>query len=177
MTAGWGHRGKGGVTMPGKGRSVERDFTSDELAGLSAEPSAFDCLGKTTCDVYLNERAYWKNLPAGVWEFTIGGYQVVKKWLSYREKALFGRGLKLEEARYVTEMSRRIAALLLVGPALDANYRAVKAATYTWHNAQPADRPGSRMNNQRRDYVGQVDCELGKGQMANNTVVACPEAA
>jgi hypothetical protein len=31
-----------------------------------------------------------------------------------------------EEARHVTDMARRIAALLVMGPALDANYEAVK---------------------------------------------------
>jgi hypothetical protein len=31
-----------------------------------------------------------------------------------------------EESRHVTDMARRIAALLLMGPALDANYEAVK---------------------------------------------------
>jgi hypothetical protein len=60
---------------------------------------------------------------------------VIKKWLSYREKELLGRGLSMDEARYVTEMARRIAALLLLGPALDANYEAVKAATYAWPRA------------------------------------------
>lgn len=41
----------------------------------------------------------------------------------------------VDEARYVTEMARRFAALLLLGPALDANYEAVKAATYAWPGA------------------------------------------
>jgi hypothetical protein len=67
-----------------------------------------------------------------VWAWTLGGYQVMKKLLSYREKALLGRGLRLEEVKEVTDMARRIAALLLLRPALDANYRAVKAATYHW---------------------------------------------
>ena len=60
---------------------------------------------------------------------TLGGYQVIKKWLSYREKELLDRSLTVEEARYVTEMARRIAAILLLSPALDANYRAAKQAT------------------------------------------------
>jgi hypothetical protein len=34
----------------------------------------------------------------------------------------------VEEARYVTDMARRIAAILLLTPALDASYRAVKQA-------------------------------------------------
>ena len=86
----------------------------------------FDLLGKTTLDIYLNGTAYWRNVPAGVWEYTLGGYQVLKKWLSYRERALLGRDLTLDEARYVRDVVRRIAAILLLGPRLDANYRASK---------------------------------------------------
>ena len=44
-------------------------------------------------------------------------------------KKLLDRSLTVEEARYVTEMARRIAAILLLSPALDANYRAAKQAT------------------------------------------------
>lgn len=62
----------------------------------------------------------------------IGGYQVIKKWLSYQEGKLLGRALTVEEARYVRDMSRRIAALCLMQPELDANYAAVKADTYSW---------------------------------------------
>ena len=60
---------------------------------------------------------------------------MIKKWLSYREKELLGRALKIEEARYVTEVVRRIAALLLLSPALDANYEAVKESCYVWKRA------------------------------------------
>ena len=76
--------------------------------------------------------AYWRNIPARVWDYTIGGYQVIKKWLSYREKALLGRGLTIEEAQEVTHMARRIAALVLLEEALDANYRSVTGAVYAW---------------------------------------------
>lgn len=79
-------------------------------------------------DVYLNETACWKNIPAPVWDCTIGGYQVIKKWLSYREFELLGRALAPDEAREVTHMARRIAALILLQPELDKNYQAVKAA-------------------------------------------------
>jgi hypothetical protein len=67
--------------------------------------------------------------------FTLGGYQVMKKWLSYRERNLLGRALTLAELTEVMQMCRRIAALLLLQPALDANYRAVKAAAYVWPKA------------------------------------------
>jgi hypothetical protein len=143
VTAGWGHAGKGGATMPGRGKLIERDYPPAERAsiergaahlGLSTE-EAFAHLGEHTCDVYLNDVAYWKNIPARVWDYTIGGYQVIKKWLSYRELELLSRPLTPEEAREVMNMARRIAAIVLLEPALDANYQTVKADTYSWPSA------------------------------------------
>ena len=43
-----------------------------------------------------------------------------------------GRALTKGEVRYVGEMARRIAAMLLLEPALDENYMKVKGSTYTW---------------------------------------------
>ncbi len=138
ITVGWGYAGQGGVTMPGQGRLVEREFTPDERTAIEKGAAALGlsldelarCLGNVTLDVYLNDVAYWANVPLKVWEYTIGGYQVIKKWLSYREERILGRPLKLEEAHEVTRMVRRLAAIVLLEPALDANYRAVKQATY-----------------------------------------------
>jgi hypothetical protein len=129
VTAGWGHAGQGGVTMPGKGKIIDRDYTEKERVSLGEE---IKLLGECTCDVYLNEFALWSNIPLRVWEYTIGGYQVMKKWLSYREEKLLGRPLTKEEVRYVQEMARRIAAILLLEPALDSNYRNVKEHAFSW---------------------------------------------
>lgn len=108
VTAGWGHAGKAGVVMPGRGRITDHG---------------------NTLDIWLNDRVFWRNMPRPVWEYTIGGYQVIKKWLSYREKAILGRAITPEEARYVTEMVRRIAALIAMQPSLDANYQTIRADT------------------------------------------------
>jgi type ISP restriction-modification system protein len=140
IDAGWGHAGKDGVTMPGKGKLVQRDYTSAEreaigkgaeLLGVTAS-QALTQLGATTCDAFLNKRACWKNIPKNVWEYHIGGYQVMKKWLSYREAKLLGRSISPDEARYVSQMARRIAAICLLQPQLDANYAAVKSNAYAW---------------------------------------------
>ena len=70
-------------------------------------------LGDTTFDIYLNDHAYWRNVPAAVWRYKLGGYQVLKKWLSYRERNILGRPLRLEEVEHFTDTARRIGAILL----------------------------------------------------------------
>ena len=109
VTAGWGHYGSGDAVMPGQGCIAERDYTAEERAALGDMLAA---LGDTTCDVYLNERAYWRNVPARVWEYKLGGYQVLKKWLSYREQRVLGRALTVEETLGFAEMGRRVAGVL-----------------------------------------------------------------
>ena len=119
LNAGWGHAGQNGVTMPGKGKLATKTLD----VGADYKLPWFELH-----DVYLNESACWKDIPAPVWDYTIGGYQVIKKWLSYREFALLGRALTPDEAREVTHMARRIAALILLQPELDKNYEAIKSA-------------------------------------------------
>jgi hypothetical protein len=163
LTAGWGHSGQSGVTMPGKGRLETRGYAADEASAFGVRPTSaaatgqsserpekfsasmsggiaaggdartpLDLLGQSTHDIFLNESACWRNVPEKVWDYTIGGYQVIKKWLSYREVGLLGRALTPDEAREVTHMARRIAALILLQPELDKNYQAVKSAAADW---------------------------------------------
>ena len=110
LTAGWGHFGAGDAVMPGQGRIVQRAYTPDERAALAG---AIPILGETTYDIYLNKRAYWRNVPAGVWTYKLGGYQVLKKWLSYRERTILRRPLKPDEVQHFAETARRIAGILV----------------------------------------------------------------
>src|SRR5947209_11976020 len=68
VEAGWGFRGQKNAVMCGKGR----------ILSSKADPD-------NALDIFLNDRVYWSNVPADVWALTIGGYPVLKKWLSYRE--------------------------------------------------------------------------------------------
>ena len=110
VTADWGRSGQGDTVMPGRGRSDRRPFTPDEY---SAMRDVVPALGDTTFDIYLNDQACWRNVPATVWNYKLGGYQVLKKWLSYRECTILGRPLRPEEVRYFTDTARRIGAILL----------------------------------------------------------------
>ena len=111
LTAGWGHFGQGEAVMPGQGRIVERPYTTDERSAIGG---AVSTQGETTFDIYLNDRAYWRNVPASIWSYKLGGYQVLKKWLSYREQKVLGRALLPTEVQHFTDTARRIAAILLV---------------------------------------------------------------
>ena len=109
LTAGWGHFGTGEAVMPGQGRVVERSYSVEERAALGG---AMSTLGETTFDVYLNGRAYWRNVPSAVWGYKLGGYQVLKKWLSYRERGVLGRAMKAAEVQHFTDTARRIGAVV-----------------------------------------------------------------
>ena len=110
VTAGWGHHGTGRAVMPGQGRTAERPYTPEERATLG---DAAATLGATTFDVYLNSRAFWRNVPSAVWSYHLGGYQVLKKWLSYRERQVLDRPLNTDEVMHFANTARRIASVLL----------------------------------------------------------------
>jgi hypothetical protein len=72
--------------------------------------------------------AYWHNIPAKVWNYYIGGYQVIRKWLSYREQPLLGRPLTPGVVKEITRLARRLAAIVLWEPFLNANHQNIKPA-------------------------------------------------
>jgi hypothetical protein len=140
ITVGWGRLDAEGRVSAGGGKIIERSYTPDEIKALKkgAETQGTTLeqvlrqIGEQTCDVYLNQTVYWSNVPFKVWHYTLGGYQVLKKWLSYREKKILHRHITPEEVHYFRDMTRRIVAICLLQPALDANYAAVKTDTYLW---------------------------------------------
>ena len=104
LTADWAD-----AVMPALCRAGEREYTAAEREALG---NAIAVLGNATVDVYLNDSARWSNIPAAVWNYKQGGYQVLKKWLSYRESKVLGRSLVPEEVQHFTYTARRIAMIL-----------------------------------------------------------------
>lgn len=113
LAARWGYAGQDGVVMPGPG---------DVGSGTR---------GDGFVDIHLNATTRWRDVPAAVWSYMLGGYQVLKKWLSYRESVLLGRPLTADEALDFTKHVRRISALLQLHRAFDAHYKAVVTAEET----------------------------------------------
>lgn len=106
------------------GRWEERDLADHEppLPGGDGQ----------TGDLWLSKSVYVANVPRSVWRYELGGYPVLKKWLGYRQASRReGRPLTLEEAGHVTSIVQRIAALLALGPELDAFYEKAAADALT----------------------------------------------
>lgn len=149
LTASWGRGGNGKPVMPGRGRAIERPMSHEERAAITSAINPLGLvlstpaapLGESTFDIYLNDRVCWRNVPARVWDYTLGGYQVLKKWLSYREAPILGRPLRVDEARLFREIVRRIAAILLLDGALDANYAQATRETWDWQAAAAENDP------------------------------------
>lgn len=80
-------------------------------------------------DIYLNEKVCWRGVPQAVWDFKIGGFQVLRKLLSYRERSIPGRDLTVAKVRQVTDICVRLTELVLLGPQLDENYIAAADST------------------------------------------------
>ncbi len=116
-------------------RSDGKQLTAADLqvtvryGGIGKYEPRSDDTGKMTGRLWWNNVAYWDNVPQNVWSFTIGGYQVVKKWLDYRHIDKLGRSLHPDEVRYLSEIVQRIAALIALGSSLDANYTTIKGNT------------------------------------------------
>jgi hypothetical protein len=76
VTAGWGYRNAQGAVMPGQGRVERRPFRDAEGELLTEdEVRLFD---SETCDIFLNERTLWRNVPLAAWNYKIGGYRLAE---------------------------------------------------------------------------------------------------
>ena len=106
--------GKASVIPAKSGIQSHSDAGQQPTASQANSPTAEATLGATTRDIHFNDRAYWRNVPAAVWDYKLGGYQVLKKWLSYRERTVLGRPLTPDEIHHFTATARRIAAILLL---------------------------------------------------------------
>ena len=132
VTVGWGsvQRKPNGtrLVMPGAGSVTERPWSDEEREALALIGSRHNLdldtvltlLGSGAVDVHINSAAGWSAVPAKVWSYTLGGYPVLKKWLSYRETEVMGRPLRGEEMLHFAKTVRRITEILCMGPALDA---------------------------------------------------------
>ncbi len=123
----WSVKSKINAVRPGKGETRTRHYTpkeEDELATALRNyridwRTVREAFGSKTVDVLLCDDIWWKNIPEAVWEFEIGGYKVLRKWLSYRGANVFGREMSVEDSVVFSDIAKRLTILVLMGLALD----------------------------------------------------------
>lgn len=112
----------------GKGKWTPRAFLEPELPAAAWDQA----WGERTGDLFLNAQAHFAHVPEAVWTYQLGGYPVLKKWLGYRQAdRRDSKPLTEEERRWLRQMIQRIAALLAIGPTLDALYQEAVAASFS----------------------------------------------
>jgi hypothetical protein len=100
-------------------------------------PDFGEAWGERTRDLFLNDDAYFANVPELVWNYQLGGYPVLKKWLSYRQAdRRNGRALTDDEPRWFWQIIQRVAALLALGPSLNELYDETAANAFTAEELQ-----------------------------------------
>jgi hypothetical protein len=119
QTAGWGRRQQSGV-FPGGGTWELRARAEDESGQLTDEQ--LELLGEDVLDIYLNDDVYWSGVPEAAFDYKVGGFSVLRKWLSYREERVLGRELTVDDVRTFRSIARRLTEIVLLGAKLDANY-------------------------------------------------------
>jgi hypothetical protein len=70
--------------------------------------------------VWINKTQFFKPVPENVWNFRIGGYQVLDKYLKSRK----GRKLSLDEINHVSAISDSLAFTIEQMAKIDKAYRA-----------------------------------------------------
>jgi len=112
----------------GKGRWKARPFTAEELPATDYS----EAWGERTGDLFLNDNAFFGNVPEFVWNYQLGGYPVLKKWLSYRQAdRRDGKPLTDDERQWFRQIIQRVAALLAAGPSLNGLYEQAAANAFT----------------------------------------------
>lgn len=112
----------------GKGRWTPRPFMAEELPASEY----IEAWGERTGDLYLNDNAFFSNVPELVWTYQLGGYPVLKKWLAYRQADRRDeQPLTNDERRWLRQIIQRIAALLALGPKLNELYQDAAANAFT----------------------------------------------
>ncbi len=69
--------------------------------------------------VYINDEQFFDGVPANVWQYSIGGYQVAHKWLKDRKSQL----LTFDELKTYGDIIGVLARTILIQEQIDVSLR------------------------------------------------------
>ncbi len=100
-----------------------RELPASELAiyyGKGDHTVIAVCYSPEEEAVWINKTQFFKPVPQNVWDFHIGGYQVLEKYLKSRK----GRTLTLDEVNHISAVADSLAFTIDQMVAIDVAYRA-----------------------------------------------------
>lgn len=80
--------------------------------------------------IYINKTQYFEAIKKEVWEYQIGGYQVLDKWLKDRK----GRELSLEDIKHYCKVATALQKTIEIQEAIDDIYPKVEEETIKFEN-------------------------------------------
>ena len=75
--------------------------------------------------IYINDTQYFEGIPEKVWQYQIGGYQVLSKWLKDRKK----RVLTLDDTKHYCKVAMSLKKTIEVQKTIDEFYPEVEKET------------------------------------------------
>jgi hypothetical protein len=131
-------RAEGGNLRPGdlkvtvsywggaRGRWKPRAFSVEEAPHAAWGEVVW---GEQTGHLFINDEAFFANVPEAVWTYRLGGYPVPKKWLGYRQAdRRDDKPLTDDERKWFRQIIQRKLAL---GADLDALYQEAASNAFT----------------------------------------------
>jgi len=70
--------------------------------------------------IYINDHYYFSDVSSSVWEYEIGGYQVLKRFLKYR------KGQRMEDPRHYIHIATALEKTIEIQAEIDAIYPEVE---------------------------------------------------
>jgi hypothetical protein len=70
---------------------------------------------RKTQRLFINARQFFEGVPPEVWDFRVGGYRVLEKWLAERK----GRRLEFDDQRQIARLVKLIGETLRLMAAID----------------------------------------------------------
>jgi predicted helicase len=83
--------------------------------------------------LYINETQYFEGIDETVWEYRIGAYQVLRKWLKYRK----GQEISLLEIKHLCRVASSIKETLLLQKQIDALYPEIEKDLVEYRKTSP----------------------------------------
>ncbi len=157
----------------GKGRWKPRPFTEEERPTAKEKDPTDDSLaawGIRTGDLFINDTAFFANVPEAVWTYRLGGYPVLKKWLGYRQAdRRGGKPLTDMDRHWFRSIVQRIAALPALSAKLDSLYQEIITDCFTTAELGISPEASRERRDAKKKKVGNAKVTPAMKPMAKGT--------